>query len=118
MKEYKYVPELKDKKGKLLFKGHILIEIPRLKQRNALARTLKMKMNAKGELDPSEDPLEIIEKSEEIALKHIKEVDLKYGSESFKSIEDLEYARECRKLLQAVASLVLNGYSVEKLGND
>lgn len=118
MKEFKYEPQpLKTDKGTEVpnpFKGHILIQVPKYKERMKLIKELNMNLDAKGEIALSSDNFETASKMYDIADKYVKSLSVKRGKEEFNSIEELEYDQEGSNLILEAANVVLSGIRMGK----
>ena len=104
------------------WKGKAVINLPKYKERLKIIRDMGIQVNMNqeqgAEVDFTQEGGAFVtaEKMADLAEKHIISLDAEHlpTKQKFKEVEDLEYSSEGVELLNALASMVVNGVS---LGN-
>ena len=109
MKEFRFVP--KKESG---FEGHVMLKVPKYKQRIRILRECNFNIDAAGEMGKGAAQFDSIEKIIEVTESHVLSVELKYGETVIGEIEELGYYQEGVELLNEIGNLILSGFSLGK----
>lgn len=90
------------------YSGHLILKLPHVKEKIAMMRSFKLKLNKDNEIEQSEDPADIMDAMIEICEKMILESHLKRSDESEISVDDLFYDSDLTPVLMEVGSAILN----------
>jgi hypothetical protein len=115
MKSYKWVPDLKEG-DKLIFEGHVILDIPLPKKRIELISNLQFEVDSEAKIKMQSNQIEQFLKMELICKEHIKEIDLKHVESGIeiKSLEDLEPYYEYMTFIGACGNVILSGIKLGK----
>lgn len=131
MKEFAYTPQpvervlegkvVLDEEGKpvtdpSLFKGEIILKIPKYAERLKLVGQLAVNIESDGQVKTTKETMAAAIKMAEIAQEHI--VSLKVENvetkEVYASFDDLEYDQDGTALINECANVVVNGIRMGK----
>lgn len=108
---FDYVPELKNDDEKLVFEGHLSVDVPDEFERIEIAKGMNFK---DGETKETKDVLDTALKMKKLAHERIKEVHIKYNGVAIDSVEALSFSQEGSALINEVGQMCIGGI---KLGN-
>lgn len=92
------------------FSGELKIKIPTYKERLKMAKTLSLQKISEKE----SDQFGILDGLIDAVKEHIAVIDLKFGEETFKSPDELDYFAEGTELLTEIGQILINGISLGK----
>lgn len=107
MKEFKYQPTTEG------FTGVVTLKMLTFKERISAAQELGIGVTKDGSVDV-QDGLGVALKMLDKLKEQVVTVDVKYGENAFKSLDDLEYFSEGNELIQELGKVMMNGMSLGK----
>lgn len=110
---FDYVPSLKDDDGKMVFEGHVVLDVPNEFERIEIAKAMNFS-NGEAKDPTTEESLELTQKMKKLAHDKIKEVHLTYEGTEINSVDMLGFSVEGSALINEIGSVCISGI---KLGN-
>lgn len=91
--------------------GEVELKVPSYKERMKMLQSMGLKNLQTEDVGTQIEFLgNLIEKLDEAVVS----IDVKYGDNSFKSMEELEYIQEAQQLRSEIGSVLINGISLGK----
>jgi len=102
--------------GKKEFTGHVTVTLLKYKDRLKKLKEMNFSLVDGNKYEMASGQIDSIIKMVEIAEAHIVHVDLKRESDGqeYKSIEDLQYDMDGARILNEIASVIINGAQLGK----
>lgn len=111
--QYTWKPCESDVEDLKELEGHIVLNVPKYKERMELIKSLKLKVTD-GTIEMGDEQFDSFDKILEIVKKRITKIELKYGDMKFKTLEDLEHYEVFTHITSELWGLIGNGIKLGK----
>lgn len=112
MRTMKFEPESINNE---IFEGHVELKVPHARDRALVFKTLKFKMDSKGEVVPNEDISEVMVGMIDLVEQYLIDVKIvrKEDGKEFNK-EDVFYEPEFQPLLSEIGNVCMSGFKPSK----